>query len=177
MANEKNLTPFTSEQSHDEAVKNGKKGGVASGAARRRKKTMRQTLNAMLGAGLDIREQEFVEKVTPRLLALGINVESATYQDVLLAGMMLKAIRGDVRAAEFIRDTGGDNPHLDLKKQELKLRREELRFKQEQVDALSEDQKKAEEDSAAVKIICDIPRVPPAADMPPDEGGDGHAGS
>lgn len=177
MANEKNLTPFTSEQSHDEAVKNGKKGGVASGSARRRKKTMRQTLNAMLGAGLDVSEQEFVEKVTPRLLALGINVENATYQDVLLAGMMLKAIRGDVRAAEFIRDTGGDNPHLDLKKQELKLRREELRFKQEQVDALSEDQKKAGEDSAAVKIICDIPRVQPATDMPPEEGEDSHAGS
>lgn len=131
MANEKNLMPFTSDQSHDEAVKNGKKGGVASGAARRRRKTMRQTLNALLGAGLDVSEQEFVEKVTPRLLALGINVEDATYQDVLLAGIMLKAMRGDVRAAEFIRDTGGDNPHLELRKQELKLRKEELRFKKE----------------------------------------------
>lgn len=132
MANEKNLTPFTSDQSHDEAVKNGKKGGVASGAARRRKKTMRQTLNALLSTGLDVSEQEFVEKVTPRLLALGINVEDATYQDVMLAGILLKAIRGDVRAAEFIRDTGGDSPHLDMKKQELKLRKEELRFKKEQ---------------------------------------------
>lgn len=132
MANEKNLTPFTSDQSHDEAVKNGKKGGVASGAARRRKKTMRQTLNALLSTGLDVSEQEFVEKVTPRLLALGINVEDATYQDVMLAGILLKAIRGDVRAAEFIRDTGGDSPHLDMKKQELKLRKEELRFRQEQ---------------------------------------------
>ena len=73
MANEKNLIPFTSDQSHDEAVKNGKKGGVASGAARRRRKTMRQTLNALLGAGLDVSEQEFVEKVTPRLQALGID--------------------------------------------------------------------------------------------------------
>ena len=88
---------------------------------------MRQTLNALLGAGLDVSEQEFVEKVTPRLLALGIDVEDATYQDVMLAGILMKAIRGDVRAAEFIRDTGGDSPHLDMKKQELKLRKEELR--------------------------------------------------
>ena len=29
MANEKNLVPFTSEQSHEEAVKNGRKGGFA----------------------------------------------------------------------------------------------------------------------------------------------------
>ena len=131
MANEKNLIPFTSDQSHDEAVKNGKKGGVASGVARRRRKTMRQTLNALLGAGLDVSEQEFLEKVTPRLLALGIDVEDATYQDVMLAGILMKAIRGDVRAAEVIRDTGGDSPHLDMKKQELKLRKEELRFRQE----------------------------------------------
>ena len=131
MANEKNLIPFTSDQSHDEAVKNGKKGGVASGASRRRRKTMRQTLNALLGAGLDVSEQEFVEKVTPRLLALGIDVEDATYQDVMLAGILLKAIRGDVRAAEFIRDVSGDSPYLDMKKQELKLRKEELRFRQE----------------------------------------------
>lgn len=132
MANEKNLTPFTSEQSHDEAVKNGKKGGVASGAARRRKRTMRQTVNALLSAGLDVSEREFVEKVTPRLLALGVDTEDATYQDVLLAGILLKAIRGDVRAAEFIRDIAGDSPYLELKKQELKLRKEELRFRQEQ---------------------------------------------
>lgn len=46
-----------------------------------------------------------------------------------------------------------------------------------EVDALSEDLKKAEEDSAAVKIICDIPRVQPAADTPPEEGGDSRAGS
>ena len=144
MANEKNLIPFTSDQSHDEAVKNGKKGGVASGAARRRRKTMRQTLNALLGAGLDVSEQEFVEKVTP-LQALGIDVEDATYQDVMLAGILLKAIRGDVRAAEFIRDTGGDSPHLDMKKQELKLRKEELRFRQEQELKKAESEAGSEE--------------------------------
>lgn len=131
MANEKNLTPFTSEQSHEEAVKNGKKGGVASGAARRRKRSMRQTVNTLLSAGLNVGESEFVEKVTPRLLALDIDVEDATYQDVMLAGILMKAIRGDVRAAEFIRDTGGESPLLELRKQELKLRKEELRFKRE----------------------------------------------
>lgn len=143
MANEKNLIPFTSDQSHDEAVKNGRKGGVASGTARRRKKTMRQTLNILLSTGLDVSEQKFAEKVTPRLLAFGINVEDATYQDVLLAGILIKALRGDVRAAEFIRDTGGDNPHLDLKKQELKLRKEELRFRREQESRKTEDRKAA----------------------------------
>lgn len=38
-----------------------------------------------------------------------------------------------------------------------------------EVDTLSEDLKKAEEDSAAVKIICDIPRVQPPADSQSEE--------
>lgn len=152
MANEKNLTPFTSDQSHEEAVKNGKKGGVASGAARRRKKTMRQTLNILLSTGLAVSEQEFVEKVTPRLLALDIDVKDATYQDVMLAGILLKAIRGDVRAAEFIRDTGGDSPQLNLKKQELNLRKEELRFRREQEAKRTEVEKTSTDEAAPRQI-------------------------
>ena len=77
-------------------------------------------------------QTKLMATVKELLSVFGYDETDATYQDVLLAGIMLKAIKGDVRAAEFIRDTGGDSPHLDLKKQELKLRKEELRFKQEQ---------------------------------------------
>ena len=38
MANEQNLKPFTSEQSREEAVKNGSKGGTKSGQVRAEKK-------------------------------------------------------------------------------------------------------------------------------------------
>ena len=48
MANEQNLTPFTSEQSHEEAVKNGKKGGVNSGKARKRKADLRRMAQEVL---------------------------------------------------------------------------------------------------------------------------------
>lgn len=48
MANEQNLTPFTSEQSHEEAVKNGKKGGVNSGKARKRKADLRKMAQQVL---------------------------------------------------------------------------------------------------------------------------------
>ena len=48
MANEKNLTPFTSEQSREDAVKNGRKGGIASGQARREKKTVQKILAELL---------------------------------------------------------------------------------------------------------------------------------
>ena len=135
MANEENLKKGEATQfkSGEEAARNGQKGGVASGASRRRKKAMRQTVNALLGAGLEVGESTFIEeKIKPRLLALGINVEEATYQDAFLAGILLKAMKGDVRAAEFIRDIAGESPALNLKKQELQLRKNELKFKQEQ---------------------------------------------
>ena len=48
MANVENLTPFTSEQSREEAVKNGQKGGIASGKARRERKTIQKILTDYL---------------------------------------------------------------------------------------------------------------------------------
>lgn len=48
MAREENLRPFTSEQSRDEAVTNGRKGGKASGTSRRRKKEMRKLCEELL---------------------------------------------------------------------------------------------------------------------------------
>ena len=85
----------------------------------------------LLGADISGGEREFVEKIKPRLLAFGFREEDATYQDVLLTSIMLKALKGDVKAAAYIRDTAGENPSLELKKQELKLRKEELRLKRE----------------------------------------------
>ena len=43
-----NLIPFTSEQNREEASKNGRKGGITSGKARREKATMKKTLEMML---------------------------------------------------------------------------------------------------------------------------------
>ena len=48
MANEKNLKPFDKTQSREEAKKNGKKGGIASGKARLAKKTAREYAIAAL---------------------------------------------------------------------------------------------------------------------------------
>lgn len=51
--------PFTSEQSHEEAVKNGRQGGIASGKARRRKADLRKMAQAVLdGTHIDQRGNE-----------------------------------------------------------------------------------------------------------------------
>ena len=84
MANEENLKKGEAPQfkSGEEAARNGQKGGVASGASRRRKKAMRQTVNALLGAGLEVGESTFIEeKIKPRLLALGIKEDEMRLRD------------------------------------------------------------------------------------------------
>lgn len=63
MAKEDNLIPFTSEQNREEAKKNGQKGGIASGEARRKKATMLSVLEKVLD------EQDKESGLTHRELA------------------------------------------------------------------------------------------------------------
>ena len=131
MANAENLKrgKATQFKSGEDAAENGKKGGTASGASRRRKRAMRQAAAMLLNTQIPAN----VRTVKTLLDAFGYELKDATYQDALLAGIMLEAMKGDVRAAEFIRDTAGESPVLDIRKAELKLRHEELDFKREQL--------------------------------------------
>lgn len=136
MANEENLKKGKATQfkSGKNAVENGRKAGVASGVARRRKRAMRQAAAALLDTPIPLTERSaFMATVKNLLKTFGQDPENATYQDTMLASILLEAIKGDVRAAEFIRDTAGESPVLDIRKAELKLRHEELDFKREQL--------------------------------------------
>lgn len=135
MANAENLKKGKATQfkSGKDAVENGRKAGVASGASRRRKRAMRQAAAVLLNTQIPMNERgPFMGTVKTLLKTFGYTPDDATYQDALLAGIMLEAMKGDVRAAEFIRDTAGESPALDIRKAELKMRQEELKFKQEQ---------------------------------------------
>lgn len=50
VAKEDNLIPFTSDQDREEAKKNGRLGGIASGKARREKATMKKRLEELLNS-------------------------------------------------------------------------------------------------------------------------------
>lgn len=76
-------------RSKDEAKERGKKGGIASGEARRKKKTIRKTLEMMLSGKMP---------------------DGATRQDAIVVALMEKALSGDVRAFEAIRDSVGEKP-------------------------------------------------------------------
>jgi hypothetical protein len=81
MAGKENLRPVSSK---DEARERGRKGGLASGEARRKRKTLKEELLLMLSEG-------------------------ETQQSVTLA-LIEKAMSGDTKAFEVIRDTIGEKP-------------------------------------------------------------------
>ncbi len=101
----KNLRPFTSNQSREEAAKNGSKGGKASGAARREKKLFRETLEDLLD--LPVKN----EKMKKNLTDLGLIVTNRTkVKTAIAAGMVRQAYLGNVKAFTAIRDMIGEAP-------------------------------------------------------------------
>lgn len=117
MANEKNLVPQT-ERSPSEAREMGRKGGIASGAARRRKKSLKQKMQLLLSlpaAGNDQAE----------LAAMGVEPGDMDNEMVLIKALFLAAAEGDTKAFDRIQDVLGKSvarEELALKKQEAKRR-------------------------------------------------------
>lgn len=57
IANEQNLKPFTSEQSREAAVKNGAKGGAKTAENKRRKKGIREAMQALLDTEYHLKDK------------------------------------------------------------------------------------------------------------------------
>lgn len=126
MANEGNLkTPTTSE-----ARERGSKGGIASGKARREKKAMKDTLVELLSMPIKDGKAADIEKVQSLAKLKGKNI---TVQEAIMLAQIQKAMKGDTRAAEFVRDASGNkltekitvdgqvnNPMAGLTTEELK---------------------------------------------------------
>ena len=89
MANEQNLRVPSS----DEARELGRKGGIASGKARRRKADLKRAFNTILKA--DVANKN----ISKQLEALGFE---ATNEMALAMVMMQKAMKGNVKAFEQI---------------------------------------------------------------------------
>ena len=103
MPNEQNIVPyqFDSSQSREEAAKNGAAGGRASGVSRRRKKSLREA--AELYLSLPVSDK----RAWNRLARDGVEPEDVDNQMAIIAGLTIKAIKGDAKAAKVIFDLIG----------------------------------------------------------------------
>lgn len=102
MANEKNLIPFTSNQSREEAKKNGAKGGRKSGEVRRKRKAMKEQMEMLLS--LPFKQSEALDFMQ----YLGIEEDNLDNQMALIVAMYSKALKGDVQAFNTIREVVQD---------------------------------------------------------------------
>lgn len=121
MANEQNLIK-SGDLTPKERRESASKAGKASAASRRRKKTMREAAQVILS--MPCREGEpddaeymsdlfkrnkrgkvIIDKKTGKPIPKNLTVEQAS-----LISIAEKAMNGDVKALEFLRDTAGEKP-------------------------------------------------------------------
>lgn len=101
-----NLIP-QSERTKEEQRRIARSGGIASGKARREKKAMRETLEALLSMPMKGGKAADIEAIKNFAELKGKNI---TVQDAMVIAMLQKAMKGNVTAAEWIRDTAGQKP-------------------------------------------------------------------
>lgn len=95
MANEQNLIPY-SERSESEARENGRKGGIASGVSRRRKRSLKEAADLFLSMPVTD------TKTYNKMVLAGVDPDDIDYQMAVVIGMTTKAIKGDAKAAKVL---------------------------------------------------------------------------
>lgn len=99
--NDENLIPVN-KKSKSEARAISSKGGIKSGEVRRAKKAMRETLQELLN--LPLKKGDIAE-ITSMAEAKSKNL---TVEQALCVAMIKEALKGNVKAATFVRDTSGN---------------------------------------------------------------------
>ena len=115
MANVENLKPFTSDQDREKAKINGKKGGIASGEAKRLKKTMKEVLQAMLNE-VPIDEENKNKLTNQQLATLGLlkgarQGNASNYKTILET--LGELVEGETTATPTLKLEIVDNSNLE----------------------------------------------------------------
>lgn len=117
-------------QTGAEQVETATKGGIASGKARRERKAMKDTLATLLS--MPLKDGMSVDIAGIQSIA-SLNGKNITVQEAIMLAQIKKAVKGDTKAAEFVRDSSGNklkegieisgeinNPFAGLSTEELK---------------------------------------------------------
>ena len=106
MPNEKNLIPMD-KRSKSEARELGRKGGEASGASRRRKRSLKEAADLYLS--LPVSDRKMWNKISRR----GVDPEDIDNQMAMIIGLTVAATAGDAKAAKVIVDLLGEDAHSE----------------------------------------------------------------
>ena len=106
MPNEKNLIPMD-QRSKEEARELGRKGGQASGASRRRKRSLKEAADLYLS--LPVSDRKMWNKISRR----GVDPKDIDNQMAMIIGLTMAATAGDAKAAKVIVDLLGEDAHSE----------------------------------------------------------------
>ena len=114
-----NLIPFN-ERTEEEQRKIQRKGGIASGKARREKADLKKKVNEILS--MDVFSPHLKEMLEEKGL-------SATNQTAVVTVLLQKALKGDMRAIELLAKMNGNEgtkDNLDKKEQKERIKAQQL---------------------------------------------------
>ena len=115
---QENLIP-ASRRSREEASKNGRKGGKASGQARRRKKALR----AILKAAVPMQLKDLPDDMRAAIMvAARLSDDSLTIGEALIGALICASCGGDARMMKLLLDTLGESADIRIRARELKRR-------------------------------------------------------
>lgn len=113
MANEENLIP-NEERTPSERRENARKAGIASGKARRRKRSMKEAADLFLS--LPVSDKRKFNKAVRRY----VDVEDIDNQMLMIMGLVDAATDGDAGAAKIVIDLLGERtPREDAEQDQL----------------------------------------------------------
>ena len=110
MPNEKNLMPIqevNSNRTREQHREDSRKGGVASGVSRRRKRSLKEAADLFLS--MPVTDTRTFNKMAKA----GIDVDDADYQMAVIVGLTMQAAKGDAKAAKAVFDLLGEIPDDD----------------------------------------------------------------
>ena len=108
MPNEKNLMPIqevNSNRTREQHSEDSRKGGVASGVSRRRKRSLKEATDLYLS--LPVKDKRMLYKI----ISKGVDPEDVDNQMAIIVGLAAVAANGDARAAKVIVDLLGEDAH------------------------------------------------------------------
>lgn len=100
-----NLRPITENMTPEQIKENASKAGKVSAEKRKQRKEMREMIQDIFSIG--IRKGKVVEEISSLEDSKGKNL---TVGQALVLAQVKKAMSGDTRAMEFLRDTMGEKP-------------------------------------------------------------------
>ena len=110
MPNEKNLMPIqevNSNRTREQHSEDSRKGGVASGVSRRRKRSLKEAADLYLS--LPVSDRKMWNKISRR----GVDPEDIDNQMAMIIGLTIAATAGDAKAAKVIVDLLGEDAHSE----------------------------------------------------------------